>query len=222
MEAETPRPFESEAHISNYVQQQYLRQRRVQKQNGKKINITDDISRLMKFIGHSCGNPVVVLKSMGLLFFGKTAAFNLSVLPSQLVCCRNLALSALHDEGWEDVKENQDTDVGSIIGVNDAKNWIVMNIPPRCEVAQILADAPALIARESSFGLDRTPNELLIGPNMPPPEVLTEPHFPLVSIQYEQVLEKWEIADLRGLESAVKRRDMKIVHCGSVDIEYDL
>ena len=221
METELLRSVETEAQISTYIQQTYLKQRKAQKQSGCRINISDDIFWIAKLVSQKCTNPVIILKSLGILFFGKTAAFNLSVLPSQLVCCRNLTLSALHDEGWKEVKEDQDTDVASIIGANEVKNWVVMNIPAQCEkITTLLTEVPELIASEASFRLDYVPNEILIGPGLPPQDVLTEPHFPLVSIQYERVLDTKSIADFSRLEEVVSQKNLVMAHCGSITIGY--
>ena len=218
MDADRSRAFGMEAHLPNHLQQLFLKKRKMQKQHGEKINITNDIASLMEFVGQKCQNPVVMLKSMGMLFLGKTAAFNMAALNAQLVCCRCLAVSALHEEGWEDVKEDQDTGIGPMIGVNNVKKWVVMTIPAQSKVAEVLERAPKLVARESSLELDRQPREILIASGMPPPEGLTEPHFPLVSIQYELARESWNIADL----APSPERKMEIVSCGSVDIDYEV
>ena len=222
MDADRSRAFGIEAHLSNHLQQHFLKQRKMQKQRGEKMNITNDIACVMEFVAQKCQNPVVMLKSMGMMFLGKTAAFNMAALNAQLVCCRSLAVSALHREGWKDVKENQDTGIGSMIGVNNVKKWVVMSIPTQSKVAEVLASVPKLVARESSLELDRQPREILIASGMPPPEELKEPHFPLVSIQYELALEPWSIADIAPARHDQPERRMEIVNCGSVDIDYEV
>jgi hypothetical protein len=68
--------------------------------------------------------------------------------------------------------------------------------------------------------LDHAPQEILIGPGMPPQEALTEPHFPLVSIQYERTTEACDIASFEPLER-VLQRNMKLERCFHVSIEYN-
>ena len=84
----------------------------------------------------------------------------------------------------------------------------------------MINENPRLIATEQSFGLDHPPDEILIGPGMLPQDFLTEPHFPLVSIQYEWRYETHAIASFDPLENAVKnRKKFSISECSHINID---
>ena len=205
----------TEKKIGEIIQNEFLKMR--QNQEKKKISskITDDLLLIAKYINANGYKPVPILKSLGILFFGRTAAFNLAVLTSLIICCRAKTMKLLSDEGWDLAKSDQDTNLASIVGFNNVKNWAVYNVPQKTSLSNYLEENQELIATEKSFGLDKAPPELLIGPGLPPQNVLTEPHFPLVSIQYELTIETVTIADAKPspnfCQNATKK--MEISNC---------
>ncbi|KAH0795609.1 hypothetical protein GPJ56_000488 [Histomonas meleagridis] len=213
---ETVSPMTQENQAISIIQHHFLRLRQTE---NNKSSLTEDISYTASFLNINVNDPVSVLKSMGIIFFGPTAAFNLSLLQSQVICCRAVVLSAFYQEGWTDV-ESKDTNLSAVVGANQVKNWIVLKIPQQSNLTKLINENPRLIATEQSFGLDHTPDEILIGPGMPPQDVLTEPHFPLVTIQYEWTFETHTIATFDPLENAVKnRKKLNISQCEHTDIE---
>jgi hypothetical protein len=210
--------MESETEIRVFLQNDFVRLRQRQRESvDLPFKVSADIKSLAHYVNTHSLNPVTVLKSMGVMFFGATAGFKLSVLPGQLVSSKNRILQALRAEGWTSVESNQNTEIESLVGANELKNWVVLNVPGQSEISEFLSCNPRLIATEESFGLDHAPQEILIGPGMPPQEVLTEPHFPLVSIQYERATETVEVASFQPLQRAVER-NMKIEHKDKVTI----
>lgn len=134
---EVNRAAQKEENICKHLRLYFLKQRQQESvSEDKKISITEDIQYTARAVCTNSLSPVPLLKSMGIVFFGRTAAFNLSTLPSQIILCRSRTLKAFKEEGWEDVKSDQDTNLASIIGANEVKNWIVLNLPPKSSLAQ--------------------------------------------------------------------------------------
>ena len=127
---------------------------------------------------------------MGIIYLGDAIAFNFSLFQAQIICCKTLALAKLKKENWVDVTDQYRKKLAVLVGSNEVKNWMIFQYPTNTKLSELLKENPKLIATESSFGLDHAPNFVLIGPGMPPDDVLNEPHFPLVSIQYERQMEK--------------------------------
>ncbi|KAK8860749.1 hypothetical protein M9Y10_012414 [Tritrichomonas musculus] len=186
---------------SEILQNEFMRLRRNQQKTQTDSKITDDLNFIAKYVNNNVSSPVPILKSLGILFFGRTAAFNLSILPALIICCRAKVMISLSKEGWTNVKSDQDTYLSSIIGYNQVKNWTVFNVPQKTNLSEYLEENQRLIATEHGFGLDHAPEEVLIGPGLPPQDILTEPHFPLVSIQYELALETKKVADFQPKKS---------------------
>ena len=183
--------IENEDTICKIVRTHFLRLREDQKSGKQKEkDLTDDIIFTFTMVSQNVGQPVQVLKAMGIVFLGDAIAFNFSLFQAQVICCQTRALAKLRKEEWVDVSEQYKKRLGTLIGLNEVKNWMTFRYPPNSKLAEFLRENPKLIATESSFGLDRAPNFVLIGPGMPPDDVLKEPHFPLVSIQYERQMER--------------------------------
>ncbi|OHS95960.1 hypothetical protein TRFO_37899 [Tritrichomonas foetus] len=187
----------NETRAGEILQNEFLRLRQIQEKNKTSTKISDVFFIIAKYVNNNVYNPVPVLKSLGILFFGRTIALNLSILPALLICCRAKTIISLHKEGWEDVKSDQDTNLASIVGMNDVKNWAVYNVPQKTPLSEYLEENQRIIATEQSFGLNHAPEEILIGPGLPPQNILTEPHFPLVSIQYELTFDNAVVADAK-------------------------
>lgn len=188
----------TENRTSEILQNEFLRLRRIQQQQQKpESKITNDIHLIAKYVNNNAASPVPILKSLGILFFGKTAALNLSILPALIICCRAKTIISLSKEGWTQIESDQNKNLSSIIGFNEVKNWTTFNVPQNTNLSEFLEENQRLIATEQGFGLDHAPEEVLIGPGLPPQDILTEPHFPLVSIQYELALETKKVVDLQ-------------------------
>ena len=183
--------LENEDTICKIVRTHFLRLRDEQK-SGKQMEkaLTDDIYFTFNMVCQNVGQPVQVLKAMGIMYLGSVISFNFSLFQAQIICCQTRSLALLKQEGWIDVTDQYKKKLGSLIGSNEVKNWMTFKYPPNTELDKLLKDNSKLIATEACFGLDRAPNFILIGPGMPPDDVLTKPHFPLVSIQYEKQMEK--------------------------------
>jgi hypothetical protein len=183
------RPHESQA--GSILQNHFLRQR----QSGDPVNLTRDLKLVAMCALHWSPNPALLLKTIGILFFDGFAAFNLSLAAGHLVLCRARAIAAFAREGWREAGGHER--IATVVGANEVKHWTAMGVPPGTELAEFLAGNPKLAVSEQSFRLDRTPDEVLIGPGLPPQDVLSEPHFPLVSIFYQQSTDAVsEVADV--------------------------
>ena len=183
--------IENEDTICRIVRTRFLHLREQQKTGKQKEkNLTEDIFNTFTMVIQNVGQPVQVLKSMGIIYLGDAIAFNFSLFQAQIICCQTLALAKLKKENWTDVTDAYRKRLAVLVGSNEVKNWMVFKYPTDTQLAEFLKDNPKLTATESSFGLDHAPNFVLIGPGMPPDDVLNEPHFPLVSIQYERQREK--------------------------------
>lgn len=189
----------TENRTSEILQNEFMRLRRIQQQQQQQTDskITNDIHFIAKFVNNNASSPVPILKSLGILFFGSTAALNLSILPALIICCRAKTIISLTKEGWIQIKGDNNINLSSIIGYNEVKNWTLYNIPQNTNLSEYLKENQRLIATEHGFGLDHAPEEVLIGPGLPPQDILMEPHFPLVSIQYELKLETTKVIDLQ-------------------------
>lgn len=188
----------TENRTSEILQNEFMRLRRIQQQQqNPEYKITNDIHMIAKFVNNNSNSPVPILKSLGILFFGSTAALNLSILPALIICCRAKTIISLAKEGWIQIKSDQNLNLSSIIGINEVKNWTLYNVPQKTSLSEYLEENQRLIANEHGFGLDHAPEEVLIGPGLPPQDILMEPHFPLVSIQYELKLETKKVIDLQ-------------------------
>jgi hypothetical protein len=190
MEAELLRMHPLESQAGSILQNHFLRRR----QTNEPINVTHEVT----FIAHcalqwSPSSPVLLLKTMGIMFHDRVAAFNFSLVSGQLILCRARAIAAFRREGWADVPH---PDVITVfVGANELKQWSAMTVPPGTELAEFLDANPKLMVTAQSFGLDHAPEEVRMGPGLPPKDVLSEPHFPLVSILFQQRPDSvWEVA----------------------------
>ena len=180
---------QSEDEICKRIRLHFLKQRKSAEKLGNKVEdpvISEDINYITQFIYNTVSNPVSVLKAIGIIFMGRTVALNIPILQSEIISCDKLTTSALRKENWESISDKQEVNLASLVGTNEVKNWTVYNIPQNTNLAKFISDKPTLIASERSFGLDHAPESLLIGPGFPPQDILTAPHFPLVTIQYER------------------------------------
>jgi hypothetical protein len=223
MEQELLRLRPPEPQISIALQSRFLQHRQQQKEIGSPIRLTSEIKVIASTVVQWSSNPILTLRSMGMIFFGRTAAFNLSLLAGQIICCRARVVAAFRAENWEEVRSDQDTGIGSVVGANEVKNWSVLNVPQHTELSDFLNGTPKLLATEQSFGLDRAPDEVLIGPNLPPHDLLAEPHFPLVSIEYDRAIEVSEVVTIPPAprRTAPRRPALSYQLCGQLMINYD-
>lgn len=201
------------------LQQQFTHLRK-QESN---INITSDLINVVNIIANRSNNPVSLLRTIGIIFLGKrTAAFNFFALQSQIICTRSLAMTSLVKEGWSEV-ENEKMNLETIIGKNKVKNWTIMNIPDVSAVAKLLDANPRFIASENNFLLDLQPEMVLIGPGMPQPNVVVEPYYPLVSLQYERTIDKYSfnVEPLDKLVSNQNHKHFSIFKAEVIDIPYN-
>lgn len=198
--------YENEDTICKIIRTHFLRLRDEQK-NGKQREkpLTEDISFTFNMVNQNVGQPVQVLKAMGIIFFGDAIAFNFSLFQAQVICCQSRALALLKQEGWTDVSSKYTKRLGALIGANEVKNWMTFSYP-NGELSKYLENNKRLIATETCFGLDHAPNFILIGPDMPPDDVLIEPHFPLVSIQYERQMENATVVSIEPSSGAITPR----------------
>jgi hypothetical protein len=151
------------------------------------INMTRDLQLIAQCALTWTVHPTVLLKTMGILFFDGIAAFNISLLAASLTLCRARTLTAFAREGWKEVAIPEK--IAPVVAVNELKLWTGLRIPTGTELCQFVASHPNLIATEQRFGLNKTPDEVLIGPGLPPHDGLSEPPFPLVPIFFQTVTE---------------------------------
>jgi hypothetical protein len=205
------RPLESQA--SSILQRHFMRRR----QTPDPVNLTHEIKFIATCALQWCPNsPVLLLKTIGILFFDGVAAFNLSLVSGQLILCRARAIAAFHREGWQEIPSYDI--IATVVGANEVKHWSAMAFPAGTELAEFLTANPQLIASQQSFGLDRAPEEVLIGPGLPPKDVISEPHFPLVSIMYQQLQDK--VQELVNVAPTVSRV-RKMEYCLTSQITID-
>jgi hypothetical protein len=223
MEQDLLRLRPAEPQISIALQSRFLQHRQQQKETGAPIRLTAEIKVIAAVVIHCSSNPILTLRSLGMIFFGRTAAFNLSLLAGQIICCRARVITAFHAENWEEVRSDQDTGIASVVGANEVKHWSVFNVPQHTELSDFLKTTPRLLATEQSFGLDRAPDEVLIGPNLPPHDLLAEPHFPLVSIEYDRAIEVSEVATIPPAQRRIGPRKtvLSFKFCSQVTIDYN-
>ena len=98
-----------------------------------------------------------------------------------------------------------------------------MNIPDVSAVAKLLDANPRFIASENNFLLDLQPEMVLIGPGMPQPNVVVEPYYPLVSLQYERTIDKYSfnVEPLDKLVSNQNHKHFSIFKAEVIDIPYN-
>jgi hypothetical protein len=221
MEQDLLRQRPQEPQISVELQSIFLHHRQRQQEAGISLCITLEVRLIARAVLQWSSNPILTLRSMGIIFFGRTAAFNLSLLSCQIVTCRARVIAALRAENWEEVQSDRVTGIASVVGANEVKHWTVFNVPRRTELSEFLLANPKLSANEHSFGLDHAPHEVLIGPGLPPNDLLSEPHFPLVSIEYARAVEVYELATFAPVRMKA-RRDLAYTLCSAVTIDYEV
>jgi len=199
--------MQSEDQICKIVRTHFLKLREEQKQDkSKEKPLTDDLKFTFSIVNHNVSNPVQTLKIMGIIYLGDSVALNLSLFQTQVICCKSRTLQLLQDENWKESTSKNRSKLAALIGANDVKNWMVFDVPETSDLQKYLRENRNLVATEHSFGLDQSPEVILIGPGLPPDDVLIEPHFPLVSIQYERVLDTSEVIDFSPTPCDFKRK----------------
>jgi hypothetical protein len=213
MEAELLRirPLESQA--GSILRNHFLRRR----QTSDPVNVTHDVTFIAACaLQWSPLAPVLLLKTMGIMFHGCVAAFNFSLVSGQLILCRARAIAAFRREGWRDIP-HPDV-ITAVVGANELKQWATMAVPAGTELAEFLDANPKLMVSPQSFGLDHAPVEVRMGPGLPPKDVLSEPHFPLVSILFQQHPDSvWQIASY----PPAPPRQRKMEYCLKYQITID-
>lgn len=213
--------IQNEEQIGKMVRQYFLRIREDAKNDKKKDRtLTAEILDTLNFVNNNIAQPVQVLKSLGLILFKNAISFNFSLFSSRIICCKAILLQKLSKEGWKNVNGVYDKKVAALVGVNEVKNWSTFEYPTNSELGPFISTNEILIANESCFGLDHNPSFILIGPGMPPEDVLIEPHFPLVSIQYERTHETQVILNYIPSQNPIAKKSWNITPIKQINIPY--
>lgn len=221
--------IQNEDQMCKMVRSHFLRLREVQKNDpNNEKPLSEDIQFTFRMVGSNVTNPIQMLKTMGLILLGKALAINFSFFQSQVICCKTLAIKLLCDEGWVDVSSEYKDQLSNLIGANEVKNWTVYKFPPQSKFAEFLNSKDEsgrynydiYSATVKSFGLDHAPDMILIGPGLPPDDALMEPHFPLVSIQYEKTFDTAEVADFKPMPRLPANKKFSVSASWAINIPY--
>ncbi|EAY22421.1 hypothetical protein TVAG_379000 [Trichomonas vaginalis G3] len=182
--------IQNEDQICKLIRGNFLKiQGEVRQNRAKEKPLSEQIQFIINQVFINVGQPVQILKSLGILIFNKAIAFQFSVFTANIIVPKTIMIQKLKAENWKLAGTSYDQKIASLIGQNELKNWTAFELPDNCPLVHFIESNPNLIASEACFGLDTHPKFPFIGPGMPPEDVLIEPHFPLVSIQYERVTE---------------------------------
>lgn len=172
-----------------------LRQR--QKQNRDQTTLTEDIRFLLKFVNDSVPNPIPILKAMGVINFRTFIAFNFTILQSQITFPKNRFIPSLLRDGWKDVTAENAENISLLVGVAFVKNWICFMFPTNSEIAKFLNESPRLIASEKTMNAKGLNDGIQANYEPYSVETAAESLFPLVSIQYERVMDSFSITEFK-------------------------
>ena len=212
----------NEDQICKMLRTHFLRLRKEQESDKTKERpLSEDIKFTFSLVEHNVSNPIQMLKTMGIIFLGKSIALNLSLFQTYVICCRSRTIQLLEEEKWIESGTKYKNQLVGLIGTNEIKNWSIFEYPPGSELEKYLKDHQNLIATEHSFGLDQSPEVFLIGPGLPPTDVLKEPHFPLVNIQYDRILDSFEVANFIPKNLTKKNLKYNLINFQSINIPYN-
>ena len=184
----------SQENISIYLKNHFNNLREKQKQNRDLTSLTEDLKFTISFVNNSTTLPVPLLKLMGIICFKEFLALNINLLQPLLTIYKIKIIPNLLKEGWKEFNLEKNDFFISLIGINQIKNWTFLKFPNNSEILNFFEKNLKLIANEKNiFNFNSDINENHV-----------DALFPLVSIQYERVIDSFNIIDHKPLKNNFK------------------
>ena len=189
----------SQENISIYLKNHFNNLREKQKQNRDLTSLTEDLKFTISFVNNSTTLPVPLLKLMGIICFKEFLALNINLLQPLLTIYKIKIIPNLLKEGWKEFNLEKNDFFISLIGINQIKNWTFLKFPNNSEILNFFEKNLKLIANEKNiFNFNSDINENHV-----------DALFPLVSIQYERVIDSFNIIDHKPLKNNFKFYNLK-------------